>query len=62
MNKEANATYKMAGLEYTIVPSFDFYINDRFRNNPGSNYMRFSFSQKLETLKNAIGRIEKRLI
>ncbi|MFX1481361.1 MAG: pyridoxal phosphate-dependent aminotransferase, partial [Promethearchaeota archaeon] len=44
-----------------VVPGSSFYsVNDN--ENPGSNYVRFSISQKLETLKEAIERLKARLI
>ena len=45
-----------------VVPGSSFY-NGKYNNkNPGSDYVRFSISQKLETLKQAIERIKRKLI
>lgn len=44
-----------------VVPGSSFY-NGNDIENPGSNYVRFSISQKLETLKEAIERLKTRLI
>ncbi|MBY8989248.1 MAG: pyridoxal phosphate-dependent aminotransferase [Candidatus Lokiarchaeota archaeon] len=44
-----------------VVPGSSFYSENNDKN-PGSNYVRFSISQKLETLKEAIKRIKTKLI
>jgi aminotransferase len=44
-----------------VVPGSSFY-SGKNDENPGSNYVRFSISQKLETLKEAIERIKTKLI
>ncbi|MFX1280590.1 MAG: pyridoxal phosphate-dependent aminotransferase [Promethearchaeota archaeon] len=44
-----------------VVPGSSFYSGNDVEN-PGSNYVRFSISQKLETLKDAIERLKIRLI
>jgi aminotransferase len=45
-----------------VVPGSSFYNGEHKNKNPGSDYVRFSISQKLETLKQAIERIERKLI
>jgi len=45
-----------------VVPGSSFYNNKNNNKNPGSDYVRFSISQKLETLKQAIERIKRKLI
>ncbi len=62
MNDIEFANYLVKDEGVATVPGSSFYMNNRFGNNPGSNYVRFSFSQKLETLQNAADRIKKRLI
>ncbi len=62
MNDIEFANYLVKDEGVATVPGSSFYMNKRFGNNPGSNYVRFSFSQKLETLQNAADRIKKRLI
>jgi aminotransferase len=44
-----------------VVPGSSFFNNKTSDKNRGSHYVRFSFSQKLETLKNAIDRIQEKL-
>lgn len=44
-----------------VVPGSSFY-SENDNENPGTNYVRFSISQKLETLKEAIERLKIRLI
>jgi len=44
-----------------VVPGSSFY-SEKENENPGSKYVRFSISQKLETLKIAIERMKKKLI
>ncbi|MFX0028830.1 MAG: pyridoxal phosphate-dependent aminotransferase [Candidatus Hermodarchaeota archaeon] len=44
-----------------VVPGSSFY-RKKNNENPGSKYVRFSISQKLETLKVAISRMKRRLI
>ncbi|MHA1986350.1 MAG: pyridoxal phosphate-dependent aminotransferase [Promethearchaeota archaeon] len=44
-----------------VVPGSSFFDNNVPDKNRGSHYVRFSFSQKLETLKNAIDRIKQKL-
>jgi len=61
MNDIEFADYLVKDEGVATVPGSSFYTNNRFGNNPGSNYVRFSFSQKLETLQNAAERIKKRL-
>ena len=55
----ANFLVKDGGV--AVVPGSSFFNSATPDRNRGSNYVRFSFSQKLETLKNAIGRIKKKL-
>ncbi len=62
MNDIEFANYLVKDEGVATVPGSSFYMKNRFGNNPGSNYVRFSFSQKLETLQNAADRIKKRLI
>lgn len=62
MNDIEFANYLVKDEGVATVPGSSFYMNNRLGNNPGSNYVRFSFSQKLETLQNAADRIKKRLI
>jgi aminotransferase len=62
MNDIEFANYLVKDEGVATVPGSSFYIKDRYGNSPGSNYVRFSFSQKLETLQNAADRIKKRLI
>ena len=62
MNDIDFANYLVKDEGVATVPGSSFYMNNGFGNNPGSNYVRFSFSQKLETLQNAADRIKKRLI
>jgi len=62
MNDIDFANYLVRDEGVATVPGSSFYMNNGFGNNPGSNYVRFSFSQKLETLQNAADRIKKRLI
>ncbi len=45
-----------------VVPGSSFYHSKNNNKNPGSDYVRFSISQKLETLKQAIERIKRKLI
>ena len=45
-----------------VVPGSSFYNGNYNNKNPGSDYVRFLISQKLETLKQAIKRIKRRLI
>jgi aminotransferase len=45
-----------------VVPGSSFYNSEFKNNNPGSDYVRFSISQKLDTLKQAIERIKRKLI
>lgn len=61
MNDIEFADYLVRDEGVATVPGSSFYMNNRFGNNLGSNYVRFSFSQKLETLQNAVDRIKKRL-
>jgi aminotransferase len=61
MNDIEFANYLVKDEGVATVPGSSFYMNNRFGNNPGSNYVRFSYSQKLETLQNAADRIKKRL-
>jgi aminotransferase len=44
-----------------VVPGSSFY-SEKNNENPGSEYVRFSISQKLETLKMAVERMKKKLI
>jgi len=44
-----------------VVPGSSFFSSKNTDKNRGSNYVRFSFSQKLETLKNAVDRIKQKL-
>ena len=44
-----------------VVPGSSFY-SEKNNKNMGSKYVRFSISQKLETLKAAIERMKKKLI
>ena len=62
MNDIDFANYLVRDEGVATVPGSSFYMNKGIGNNPGSNYVRFSFSQKLETLQNAVDRIKKRLI
>ncbi len=62
MNDIEFANYLVKDEGVATVPGSSFYMKNRFGNNPGSNYVRFSFSQKLETLQNAVDRIKKRLL
>ena len=45
-----------------VVPGSSFYNGKNKNRNPGSDYVRFSISQKLDTLKQAIERIKRKLI
>lgn len=45
-----------------VVPGSSFYNDKNNNSNPGSDYVRFSISQKLDTLKQAIERIKRKLI
>ncbi len=62
MNDIEFANYLVKDEGVATVPGSSFYMKTNIGNNPGSNYVRFSFSQKLETLEKATERIEKRLI
>ena len=55
----ANFLVKDGGV--AVVPGSSFFNSKTPDKNRGSNYVRFSFSQKLETLKNAIERIKQKL-
>ena len=55
----ANFLVKDGGV--AVVPGSSFFNSKTLDKNRGSNYVRFSFSQKLETLKNAIERIKLKL-
>ena len=55
----ANFLVKDGGV--AVVPGSSFFNSKTLDKNRGSNYVRFSFSQKLETLKNAIERIKQKL-
>ena len=61
MNDIEFANYLVKDEGVATVPGSSFYMKNRFGYNPGSKYIRFSFSQKLETLQNAADRIKKRL-
>ena len=55
----ANFLVKEGGV--AVVPGSSFFNSKPPDKNRGSNYVRFSFSQKLETLKKAIDRIKQKL-
>lgn len=55
----ANFLVKDGGV--AVVPGSSFFNGKTLDKNRGSKYVRFSFSQKLETLKNAIDRIKLKL-
>ncbi|MHA1932504.1 MAG: pyridoxal phosphate-dependent aminotransferase [Promethearchaeota archaeon] len=44
-----------------VVPGSSFFDGETPDTNRGSNYVRFSYSQKLETLRKAIDRIKQKL-
>jgi aminotransferase len=56
------ADYLVKDEGVAVVPGSSFYKDENHTGNPGSSYVRFSFSQKLETLKNAVECMKKKLI
>ncbi|MHA2326579.1 MAG: pyridoxal phosphate-dependent aminotransferase, partial [Promethearchaeota archaeon] len=56
------ANYLVKDNGVAVVPGSSFFNTNNDNKNPGSNFVRFSFSQKLETLKQAIDRIKKKII
>ena len=62
MNDVIFADFLVKDEGVATVPGSSFYNNNKNNKNPGSDYIRFSISQKLETLKQAIERIKRKLI
>jgi aminotransferase len=62
MNDLEFADFLVKDKGVAVVPGSSFYSGNINNENPGSKYVRFSISQKLETLKEAIERLKIRLI
>ncbi|MFW9781376.1 MAG: pyridoxal phosphate-dependent aminotransferase [Candidatus Heimdallarchaeota archaeon] len=62
MNDLEFADYIVKDGGVAVVPGSSFYSNSKGSLSAGSRYVRFSYSQKLETLKLAVERLKKRLI
>jgi len=61
MNDKEFADFLVKDSGVAVVPGSSFFSSKNTDKNRGSSFVRFSFSQKLETLKNAIERIKQKL-
>lgn len=61
MNDLEFSDYLVKDEGVAVVPGSSFFNSESLNGNPGSSYVRFSFSQKLETLKTAVDNMKKKI-